>query len=116
MYQIIDGVFMKRAETRLYFQKHCAEQKKSGLTIASYCDKHGIKIAQFYYWKRQLQSSNRQQSQKNFQKILLSPTETTQTSGLSITFPNGTKLTYNNTEFTFSELSVLIHELRRADV
>ncbi len=108
---------MKRADTRQYFQKHCTAQKKGGLTIASYCDKHGIKAALFYYWKRRLLSSNGQISKKNFQKVLLPSTRnSSHTSGVSITLPNGIILTHHNTEFRLSELSVLVQELRRINV
>lgn len=107
---------MKRTEVRQYFQKHCGEQKKSGLTIASYCDKHGIKTAQFYYWKRRLLSSDRQIPKKSFQKITVPSAVIPHTSGVSITLPNGIKLTHHTTGFTLSELSTLVQELRRADV
>lgn len=108
---------MKREETRQYFQKHCTAQRKSGLTVVSYCDKHGIKTAQFYYWKKQLRSTNREMSKNVFQKVSIPSSETTfHESGVSILLPNGIILKHHNTVLTLSELSALVQELRRGDV
>lgn len=108
---------MKREATRQYFQKHCAKQKKSGLTIASYCQKYDIKISQFYYWKKQVETVSRGLSKQTFQKVTLSPTiDPSEKMGLTITLPNGIILNHHSQKCTISELSLLIQELWRSDV
>ncbi|MGC8561417.1 MAG: IS66 family insertion sequence element accessory protein TnpA [Phycisphaerae bacterium] len=37
-----------------YWQAVVEEQKKSGLSIPSFCTERGVVLSQFYYWRRRL--------------------------------------------------------------
>ena len=47
-------------------QRHIVACKLSGLTVATYCSDHQLKVHQYYYWQKKLQPS---QPQGNFIKI-----------------------------------------------
>ena len=44
----------------------------SGQTAASYCDKHKLSMATFYYWRKKLSQTNEQQN-IHFREIKLNP-------------------------------------------
>ncbi|WP_084511534.1 IS66 family insertion sequence element accessory protein TnpA, partial [Desulfatibacillum aliphaticivorans] len=39
---------------RRFWEHHLARCRQSGLTQKAYCQKHGLKLHQFYYWKKRL--------------------------------------------------------------
>ena len=46
------------AQKRLFWENHLEQCSQSPLTQKAYCEKHDLKIQQFYYWKRRLASSH----------------------------------------------------------
>ena len=67
-------------------QGHIAACKLSGLTVAAYCGQHQIKINQYYYWQKKLQSS----PQGNFIKIA----QLSASVPVSIVFANGNQVNF----------------------
>ncbi len=45
-------------QKRRFWKRHLEQCRQSPLTQKSYCEKHGLKIHQFYYWKRRLASDH----------------------------------------------------------
>ena len=39
---------------RRFWEHHLAQCRQSSLTQKAYCQKHGLKLHQFYYWKKRL--------------------------------------------------------------
>ncbi|MCP4481925.1 MAG: hypothetical protein GY817_03815 [bacterium] len=108
---------MKRQEVRQFFMKHCESQQKGKLTVAQYCGKHNLKVSQFYYWKREFLKKDvscTESPKRSFQKITVpSPIVETIQESIVITLPNGISIRHDGQDFTVSELSTLVQELRR---
>lgn len=45
---------MQREVTRQTWAARLAEQERSGLDIRSWCEREGVKVATFHYWKKRL--------------------------------------------------------------
>jgi hypothetical protein len=50
---------MDLLEKRAYWQQHLAGWAQSGQTQRAYCEQHGLKLANFAYWRKRQGAANR---------------------------------------------------------
>ena len=75
------------------WQKHLQSQRESGLSQQAYCQQHGLKSHQFWYWKRKLEGPKRQSTKPSSSVFVpVSLASPVSNPGLSITLPNGISL------------------------
>jgi hypothetical protein len=48
---------MDKAEKRIVWKKHLADWSSSRLSQKAYCAQHGLKLANFSYWRKSLRAS-----------------------------------------------------------
>lgn len=53
----VTPVAQTRKEKIRYWRRRIASWRKSGMTQAGYCKKHGLKWHRFHYWHRKLEQS-----------------------------------------------------------
>ena len=75
----------KEPSTSQIMETHVAACKLSGQTVADYCNKHQLKVHQYYYWQKKLQ-----QPTSNF--IKMSPVLSSVP--VSIFFTSGTQVNF----------------------
>jgi hypothetical protein len=51
----------KRRKKESRWRRHIEEQARSGLSIAGYCRRHGLRECGFYWWRRELARRDAQQ-------------------------------------------------------
>jgi len=102
---------MKRSEKTGYWQDQVEKQKQSGLSQSGYCEQAGIRIHNFYRWKRRLDGETTSAPAK-FLKIVSDDTPSSVKRSLDqvfIKFPGGLELEASVYPET-SWLTRLVHE------
>ncbi len=73
-----------------YWQQQLEAWQSSGQTQQAYCKTHELSYHRFGYWHRKFrQPSQEAQSQKGSGFVPVTPSASSQSAGLSLTFPSG---------------------------
>ena len=73
-----------------YWLQHMEAWLSSGQTQQVYCKTHGLSYHRFGYWRHKFrQRSQEAQNQKGSGFVPVTPSATSQSSGLSLAFPSG---------------------------
>ena len=76
-------------------QRHRELQRKSGLTIASYCKREDINLSSWWYWRKRLVSrtnSDKHVTSHAQVSFLQLPTQLPEPQKIDLTLPNGARV------------------------
>jgi hypothetical protein len=103
---------MRRSEKTGYWQDQVEKQKQSGLSQSGYCEQAGIRVHNFYRWKRRLDGETTSTPAK-FLKIVSDDTRSSVKRSLDqvrLKFPGGLELEATGYP-EISWLTQLVHKL-----
>lgn len=86
----------KQRDPRLeqFWRRSIAEHDRSGLSVREYCDRHGVSIANFYAWRKEIAKRDRAKPDLQFVPVHVradSLIEIVLSTGLTVRVPAGTE-------------------------
>ena len=78
----------RQADERKFteWRSRLARHAKSGLTVAGFCEREGVAVATFHYWRRKCQGGA---ATRELPRAEFAPVEVVHGSGVTIRFPGG---------------------------
>lgn len=73
------------------WREHVSRQPASGLNPPEYCHRHGLAVANFYYWRQRLRSSK-----SPLIPVVVKPSPEVRRGSLAIRLPNGIQIGLEN--------------------